>query len=324
MNQAWIRIKKLQGLGVLAGIFLLAVLFSPETARGNSTFLNVGNLTDMLRAIAPVAIMGLGMTFVILTGGIDLSVGSILALSAVLNSILLTEWHPGIPPQMHILLSVLLAIAAGGLVGMLNGALISRLRIQPFIITLASMIGIRGFNRWLTDNEKIGLGLGEDVAGIFGNVFSEKSVMIGTFIVIAAIFIIILERTVLGRYIRALGDNPVAARYAGLPIHRVRVAVYSLMGMLAGVAGVLHCARTTTGDPNAGIAFELDVIAVVVIGGTNLAGGKGSVWGTINGALIIGVLTNILGLNNVDSNMQLMLKAVIIVIAVALQRRKEE
>jgi len=305
---------------VLAGIFFLAIFVSPTTSQGDSVFLSVGNLTDMLRAISPIAIMALGMTFVILTAGIDLSVGSTLALCAVVTSMLLVQWTPDIAPALQITIAILTTILVGGVFGLLNGVLIARLRIQPFIITLAAMIGIRGLNRWLTNNEKIGLGVGDDVAGIFGDLFSEKIIIIGVFLLLALVFHLLLERTVFGRYVRALGGNALAARYAGLPIQRVQIAVYTLMGMLAGVAGVLHCARTTTGDPNAGIAAELDVIAVVVIGGTNLAGGKGTISGTLIGTLIIGILTNTLGLNNVDSNTQLMLKAGIIILAVALQR----
>ncbi len=125
-----------------------------------------------------------------------------------------------------------------------------------------------------------------------------------------------------GRYVRALGDNPTASLYAGLPIKRVQLAVYAITGLLAGLAGVLTAARTTTGNPNDGIAAELDVIAVVVMGGTSLAGGRGSIAGTVIGALIICILANILGLRNVDANTQLMLKAGIIVLAVVLQQRR--
>lgn len=307
---------------VLMGIFLVAVLISPRTTRGEIIFLGLGNLTDMLRAITPIAIMALSMTFVILTAGIDLSVGSMLALSGVVTGTLLVEWDASLLPSVQIGIAIISAVVACGLVGMLNGVLIASLGIQPFIVTLAAMIGVRGFALWFSNNERIGLGVGSDVAGTFGDIFSGKLLMIGTFLVLAAVFAAVLRRTVFGRYVRAVGDNALAARYAGLPLRRVQIAVYTMSGLLAGIAGVLLCARTTTGDPNAGITSELDAIAVVVIGGTSLAGGKGSIIGTINGALIIGILTNILGLRNVDFNMQLMLKALIIIVAVALQRKK--
>ena len=146
--------------------------------------------------------------------------------------------------------------------------------------------------------------------------------MIGLFAVLAVLFALLLSGTVFGRYVRALGDNPKASVYAGLPIKRVQIAVYTLTGLLAGLAGVLTCARTTTGNPNDGIAAELDVIAVVVIGGTSLAGGRGSIVGTVIGALIIAILVNILGLRNVGANEQLMLKAIIIVLAVVVQHQR--
>jgi len=314
--------RRWRGPLVLAGIFVLAIVVSPRTFDGEIIFLGAGNLTDMLRAITPVGIMALAMTYVILTAGIDLSVGSVMALAGVVAGLLLVNWKPGLHPGVQVAIAIAAAIGAGGLVGTLNGALIATLGIQPFIITLAAMIGVRGLGLWLSNNERIGLGVGQDVAGGFGDLYSGKVLMIGTFLVLAALFAVLLNRTVFGRYVRAVGDNPLAARYAGLPVRRVQLAVYTLSGLMAGVAGVLLCARTTTGDPNAGIASELDAIAVVVIGGTSLAGGKGGIAGTLTGALIVGVLTNILGLRNVDFNAQLMLKAVIILVAVALQRRR--
>lgn len=316
--------KRHRDLLVLAGMFILALAVSPRATDGEIIFLTAGNITDMLRSMAPTAIMALAMTFVILAAGIDLSVGSIMALSGVVTASLLTRWHPEVHPSIQIAVAILAAMSSGMIVGLINGTLIAFLQIQPFIITLATMIGVRGFTLWLSNNERIGLGVGDDVAGFFGNVFAAKQLMIGVFAVLAAIFAMVLQKTVFGRYVRAIGDNVVAARYAGLPTNRVLLAVYAISGLMAGVAGLLLCARTTTGDPNAGIASELDTIAVVVIGGTSLSGGKGTIAGTVVGAFIIGILTNILGLNNVDFNVQLLVKALIIVFAVALQRRKTE
>jgi len=306
----------------VATLFLGAVLASPRAFDGSIIFLSPGNLTDALRALVPVAIVALAMTLVIVTGGIDLSVGSTLALTGVLASRLLTEWHSelGIPLQMF--LSITISAFAGLLVGAINGGAIAWLRIQPFIVTLASMIGIRGLALWTADNERIGLGVGQDLAGQFGELLARKGVMVGTWLVLTMAFLLLLNRTVFGRQLRALGDNPAAAHLAGLPVKSILVAVYGLSGLLAGVAGVLLAARTTTGDPNAGVAFELDAIAVVVIGGTSLAGGRGGIFGTFCGALIIGMITNILGLRNVGSNAQLMLKALIILVSVAAQKSR--
>lgn len=308
---------------VLIVILLIAAAVSPRTGRGELIFLTWGNLTDALRAVTPVGVIALAMTFVILSAGIDLSVGSVVALSGVVAGRVLVEWHPaGVSTDLQVALAVGLAVVVCGVVGLVNGALTASLSIQPFVITLASMIGVRGFALWLANNERIGLGVGTDAPGRFGALLSQKGVMLGVLGVLALIFLVVLNRTVFGRYVRATGDNATAARLAGLPVKRVQLAVYALSGLMAGVAGVLLAARTTTGDPNAGIAMELDAIAVVVIGGASLAGGRGGILGTLNGALIVGIVTNILGLRNVDFNLQLVLKAGIIVLAVALQRRK--
>jgi ribose transport system permease protein len=138
---------------------------------------------------------------------------------------------------------------------------------------------------------------------------------------LAIIFGLLLSRTVFGRHVRAIGDNERAARYAGLPIRRVKIIVYSLSGLLSGVAGVLYAAENHQGNPNSGVAYELDAIAAVVIGGTRLSGGRGSIAGTVIGTLLVGVLTNMLRLNNVDSNVEMMVKAVIIILAVAVQKQ---
>lgn len=301
-------------------IFLGAIFASPRAFDGSIIFLSAGNLTDALRALVPVAIVALAMTLVILTGGIDLSVGSTLALSGVLTARLLTEWQPHWGFAVHATAAMTTGILLAALVGVVNGSVIAWLRIQPFIVTLASMIGVRGLALWIANNERIGLGVSRDIAGQFGEFFARKDVMVGSWCALSMAVLLVLNRTVFGRQLRALGDNPAAAHLAGLPVNRILIGVYALSGLFAGISGVLLAARTTTGDPNAGVAFELDAIAVVVIGGTSLAGGRGGIYGTFCGALIIGMVTNILGLRNVGSNAQLMLKALIILISVAVQR----
>ena len=313
-----------QGLLVLIVIFILAVIFSPVSRKGNLIFLMPGNLTDLLRSMAPVAVMGLAMTLVIITGGIDLSIGSTVALTGVIVAMLLKWWTPGLSIPMHIAVALLLTLMAGALVGFVQGIIIANFGIQPFIVTLAGMIGLRGLSRWIVNNERVGLGLGDDVCGRFGEWFSSKEFMLGSFLVAAILFGILLHKTVFGRYVRAVGGNTQASRYAGLPIKRIQIAVYTLMGMMAGFAGILLAARTTTGDPNTGIGMELDVISVAAIGGTSLAGGIGTIPGTVIGAMIVGILTNILGLNNVDFNIQRVIMAVIILLAVASQQKRRK
>jgi ribose transport system permease protein len=293
----------------LALVFLLAILLTPARI-----FLDPGNLTDILRQVSVTGIIALAMTYVILTAGIDLSVGSTLALATSVVAMSLTR------PNGNISTSILMALAASAAVGAVNGTCVALLKVQPFVVTLATMIGIRGLAKWLTGNANIDIGFGADIAARFAESFRTKPVVIGTWVVLAIILGFVLQRTVFGRHVRAVGDNETAALYAGLPIRSVKIWVYTLAGLLSGIAGVLYAAENHQGNPNAGVAYELDAIAAVVIGGTRLAGGSGSIGGTILGTLTIGVLTNMLRLNNVDSNVEMMLKAVIIVLAVTISR----
>ena len=310
-------LRKAESLAALLGIVILAIAISPVAADGSRIFLQAGNLTDILRQISLIGIISVAMTFVILTGGIDLSVGSTLALSTTLAATALARQGHGIPA------AIALALAASAAVGALNGVVIATLRIQPFIVTLATMIGVRGLAKWLSNNENIDIGFGHDLAARFAEVFRAKSVVIGSYLAISAAFLALLARTVFGRHVRAIGDNEKAAEYAGLPIRAIKIWVYSLCGLLSGFAGVLYAAENHQGNPNAGVAYELDAIAAVVIGGTRLSGGKGSIAGTIVGTLFMGILTNMLRLKNVDSNVEMMIKAVIIVLAVAGQRGRK-
>lgn len=307
----------------LLGIVAIAGITSPATFSGANIFLELGNLTDVLRQISLIGIIALSMTFVILTAGIDLSVGSLLAFSTCVTAMFLTRYWGGTSVRMHLSLAITAAIVLTTLLGTLNGLIIAKLRVQPFIVTLASMIGVRGLAKWGTSNENIDLGFGTDAASRFAAIFRMKSVVISSYWVLAAVFGIVLTRTVFGRYVRAVGDNEKAAVYAGLPIQQVKIWVYALSGLLSGYAGVLYAATNHQGNPNAGNAYELDAIAAVVIGGTRLSGGRGSIMGTVLGTLIMGVLTNMLRLNNVDSNSEMMIKAVIIVLAVAIQRERK-
>jgi ribose transport system permease protein len=314
-------LRRLQSATGLIGLIILAAIISPRANDGSVVFFQVGNITDIIRQVSEIGIIALGMTYVILSGGIDLSVGSTLALSASITAMLLMRWSPGFGFAEHIVLAVAAALGASAAIGFVTGLVISRLNIQPFVVTLATMIGVRGFARWLTSNTNIDFGFGQDVSAVFSNVGSHKPVVIGTLAVLALIFAFVLGRTVFGRYVRAIGDNEKAAAYAGVPIARVKVWVYTLCGLLAGLAGVIHAAQCHQGNPNDGVAYELEAIAAVVIGGTSLSGGKGSIGGTILGTLIMGILTNILRLKMVDTNVEFMIKAVIIVLAVWAQSR---
>lgn len=301
-------------------LFIIAAITSPVARRtGQNIFLSGENLTDIMRQVSEKGIIAVGMTFVILTGGIDLSVGSVLALSATFAANMLTNWHPGIAWGSEIALVIFMTLVICTGFGALQGTLIAKLKVQPFIITLAGMIGIRGFARFLTTNVNIDIGFGEDITALFARAIKDKTIVISSFFILAVIFGIILSRTVFGLQVKSVGDNPVAARYAGLPVSKTLIFTYAISGLLVGIAGIIHAAQVNQGNPNDGVSYELDAIASVVIGGTNMSGGKGSIFGTIIGAFILGILTNIFRLNGVDSNVEMMCKSVIIVIAVWLQ-----
>ncbi|HEX4083593.1 MAG TPA: ABC transporter permease [Chthoniobacteraceae bacterium] len=304
------------GIGLLL-VFILAVLFSPHARDGSIIFLNLGNLSDVLRQQAEIGIIALAMTLVIISGGIDLSVGSIVAFSASLLAMLLVRWNGAGPSREAIAMAA--AIGACALIGMVNGVIVARLRIQPFIVTLSAMIAIRGLARWMTNNNNIDFGFGQDLSARFAALFSDKLLVILLWAILSVIFYLLLEYTLFGRYLRAVGENEKAARFTGLPIARVKLAAYILSGLAAGLAGVLHAARSHQGNPNDGVAYELDAIAAVVIGGTPLSGGQGSIAGTVVGTLIMGILTNLLRLRLIDANLELMIKAVIIIAAVWMQ-----
>jgi ABC-type sugar transport system ATPase subunit/ribose/xylose/arabinose/galactoside ABC-type transport system permease subunit len=307
------------GFGLLL-VLLLAVVTSPVRG-GQLVFLDVGNLTDILRQVAEKGILAVGMTAVVIAGGIDLSVGSVLAFAATMSAWLWMREGVSLP------VSALLVVAAGALRGALNGGVIARWRLPAFIATLATMSAARGAARLLSDGAAIPLGFGpggapaavRSVAAPLVNHVPAPALIFG----LAALAMhCYLARTRSGRYVYAIGDNEAAARLAGVRVAWHKASVYVICGALAAVAGLVHSAQLEQGNPNDGIAYELDAIAAVVIGGTALSGGTGTVGGTIIGVLMIGIINNSMGLNNVDANLQLILKGVIIVAAVWLQRRR--
>lgn len=302
-------------------VFILGIVLSPRSSDGTVIFLTAGNLSDVLLQQAEIGLIALAMTFVIIGAGIDLSVGSVLAGSASLAAMLLVRWTPELPMWLHLTLAIVGALGLGATVGALNGLVITRLGVQAFVMTLATMIGVRGATRWMTQNTNIDFGFGAGASSQFAALLSEKSLVISLWVVLAVIAHLALTRTIYGRYLRAIGENERAAAYTGLPIRGVRLAAYTACGAMSALAGLIHAARTHQGNPNDGVAYELDAIAAVVIGGTALAGGRGTIIGTVTGTIILGLLTNTLRLRMIDSNVELMIKAVIIIAAVWLQRR---
>ena len=304
----------------LAAVVALAVLFSPNRS-GRLVFLDAGNLTDILRQVAEKGILAAGMTPVIISGGIDLSVGSLLALSATVSALLLMHGGLGVGATIAIV------VGLGGVVGLLNGAIVAAGRIQPFIVTLAMMSAARGVARYLSGGAAIPLAFGAggapDAFRAFGGQIAPlvpaPAVL---FLASVAGIYVLLSHSRSGRYVYAIGDNEAAARVSGVRVGWHKTLVYVVCGGLAALAGLVHCAQLEQGNPNDGVAYELDAIAAVVIGGASLSGGVGTVGGTLVGTLIIGVINNSMGLNNIDANLQLILKGAIILGAVWLQRRQ--
>jgi ribose transport system permease protein len=301
----------------LFAVFALACVFSP-VRRGELIFLDAGNLTDILRQISEKGILAVGMTFVILAGAIDLSVGSVLAFAATLSSVMLMRGGYGTPE------TVVGVLAAGLLIGAVNAAIITKGRIQSFVVTLAMMSAARGLARLVSGGSGVEIGYGEAGAPESFSLVGGKFVLpVPALIFLATVAVawIVLNKTRFGRYVYAVGSNETASRLSGVGVDRVKFGVFSICGLLAALAGIIHCAQLEQGNPNDGVAYELDAIAAVVIGGTSLSGGTGTVVGTLVGTLIIGIINNILGLNNIDANLQLIFKGVIIIGAVLLQRR---
>ncbi len=301
------------------GIFFLCILVSPVSSKGNLIFLKFDNLTNVLRQVSEIGVISVGMTLVILTGGIDLSVGSILALTATTTAFGIMDW------QLGFLLTLLLGLFAGSAAGFVNGALTSWGKIQSFIATLAMMTAARGFALFISNNNSRNIGFGANAAPesfrIFTSSYLGIPIPVFIFIAVTIIFLVILRRMRLGRHIYAIGSNPEAALLAGVRVNWIRTGAFIFCGLLSGLAGIIHAAQLQQGNPNDGVGFELDAIAAVVIGGTSLMGGRGTLEGTFAGVLIIGLLSNILGLHGVEKDFQLMLKGAIIVAAVLLQER---
>jgi rhamnose transport system ATP-binding protein len=311
------RFGRVMGLGA---VVLLAIIFSPVRG-GRPVFLDVGNLTDILRQVAEKGILAAGMTPVIISGGIDLSVGSVLALSATLTASFFMGGGYGL------WITIPLVLAIGCAWGLVNGLVVARWRLQPFIATLATMSAARGVARYVSGGAAVPLGFGEGGApesfrGLAAPIVPFVPVPAVLFLVSVAAVAILMSRMRAGRYIHAIGDNEQAARLSGVNVRLHKTLVYVLCAGLAALAGIIHCAQLEQGNPNDGVGYELDAIAAVVIGGTSLAGGVGTVGGTLIGTLIIGIINNSMGLNNVDANLQLILKGVIILAAVWLQTRR--
>jgi ribose transport system permease protein len=291
-------------------------------------FMTTDNIWNVMRQISVNVCISVGMTLVILTGGIDLSVGSILAFSGAItagflkNGIELESLNTFVGFTLFGGLTA--GIVAGCILGYFNGFVITKFKVPPFIATLAMLTMARGMTMLYTRGFPI-TGLGDSFAFIGTGWFISipMPVWISAFIVVLAV--ILTNKTRIGRYIYAIGGNERASRLSGLNIRKIKIIVYTIAGALAAVGGIITTSRLDSAQPNAGISYELDSIAAVVIGGTSLSGGKGSIMGTVLGALIIGVLNNGLVLLNVSPFWQQVIKGLVILLAVIIDKlqRKE-
>ena len=298
----------LRSLGILPILFLICILFSML----NPNFLTAVNLINVFRQASINIVLAAGMTFVILTGGIDLSVGSILACTAVLSLM------SSIRPEMH-WATIVVPLAAGLVMGALNGVLIAYVKLPPFIVTLGSMTALRGAAYLFANGTTI---INNDLN--FAWIGNESLGPVPWLIVISFVIIllswVVLTKTTLGVRIYAVGGNEQAARLTGIKVGGVLVFVYAISGLLSGIGGVMTSSRLYSASGLLGNGYELDAIAAVVLGGTSFVGGIGSVAGTLIGALIIAFLNNGLTLMNISYFMQLVIKGLVIIIAVMIDK----
>lgn len=307
-------LKKIWSNKPLIGLIIFAVIVSVLNPR----FLTHANILNVLRQTSINSIIAIGMTLVILTGGIDLSVGSILAFCGAVMASLLNAGHNPI-------LALIVTLALGLVFGFFNGFLVSKMKLQAFIVTLVTMTFLRGATLVFTEGKPITV---DDGGLLFENIGGGYlfDIPIPIYIMIA-LFVAgyyLLMHTKFGRYTYAIGGNEEATKLSGINVDKVKMWVYGLCGMLSALAGVILTSRLYSAQPTAGSGYELDAIAAVVLGGTSLAGGVGRVTGTALGALIIGVLGNALNLLNVSSYYQMMIKAIVILIAVLIDRKSNK
>lgn len=305
-------VRRHAGLFVIYGLLLVMFIFA---ALYGERFLTSRNLINVLRQAVFLGTVALGQTLVILVGGIDLSVGSLVKLTVLVTAIVMD----GQPERTGLAVAVGLALGAG--VGLTHAFLVTRLRVAPFIATLGTYSILRGIALAIASKP-----VGQASPGMLAlydlRIGSIPLLVIG-FVLLLLLLWWILRRTVFGRYLYAVGGSEVAARLTGLPVDRVKVGVYVLCSLLASVTGLLYLSRMGLGDPNVADGLELQSITAVILGGTSLAGGSGSLWGTLGGVLLLGLTNNLLVAFNVNTYLQDLVEGLIIVGAVALYKQQK-
>mgnify|MGYP000709897222 CR=1 FL=1 len=298
-----------------AGIGLLVLVIVLSFA--SEYFLTVNNLLNVLRQVSIIGIVAYGMTFVILSGGIDLSVGSVLALSSAITAGVMSSTH-------SIALAILAGLVTGALLGTFTGVLVSKAKMPAFIVTLAMMSIGRGLTLIYTGGRPISEGFTDLFNYIGGGYVGPIPFPVILLLVLLGIGYLVLNNTPYGRYVYALGGNEDATRLSGINTDKIKMTVYTISGIMAAVSGIVLASRLGSAQPQAGLGYELDAIATVVLGGTSLAGGSGGIVGTLMGALIIGVLNNGMTLLGVSSFFQQVVKGLVILLAVYIDRRTRE
>ena len=299
---------------LIALIFLIVIV-----SFLNPNFFTVDNILNILRQTSVNAIIAVGMTLVILTAGIDLSVGSVLALCGAFAASM-------IGMEIPVMIAVPTALVAGAALGAISGVIIAKGKVQAFIATLVTMTLLRGVTMVYTDGRPISTGFTDtaDAFAWFGTGYAMGvPVPVWIMVVVFASVWYLLNHTRFGRYVYALGGNESATRLSGIDVDKVKIGVYAICGLLAAVAGIIVASRLSSAQPTAGMGYELDAIAAVVLGGTSLAGGRGRIMGTLIGALIIGFLNNALNLLDVSSYYQMIAKAVVILLAVLVDNKNK-
>ncbi|MGX2947507.1 ABC transporter permease [Frederiksenia canicola] len=317
----------LRKMAALAGLILLVIFFSVT----NEYFFTSNNIMTVGLQTSTIALIGIGATCVILTGGIDLSTGSVVALSGVAAAMIV---NAGVPVPLGMIFGILV----GGICGLINGVLVTRMKLPPFIATLGMMMVARGLALYVTNAAPVS-GMPESFAAL-GNgalfkmveegpnglpkvVFAGIPYPVIIMIFITVLFTFALTKLKVGRYIYAIGSNEEAARLSGIKTNLIKIYAYVASGLLSGLTGVILASRLVTAQPNGGVAYELDAIASAVVGGTSLMGGVGTIPGTLIGSFIIGVLRNGLNMNGVSSFVQMIVIGLVIIVAVSLDQLRQ-
>jgi ribose transport system permease protein len=303
-----------RNLGLVVALLLIFVV---GAVTAGESFTNIGNILVILRQASIFGVVSIGMTFVIISGGIDLSVGSVLGLASIVATLAVIQ---DVVDSSHWLVMVVVALAVGVGAGLINGLVIAYGKVVAFIATLAMLVAARGLAEILAERRTLIVESREFITAMNAD-FLGVDMLIWIFVLVAVGGWILLNRTTFGRRTVAIGGNREAARLAGINVRRHTVWLYALAGLTAGIGAVMLLGRATSGSSTHGTLLELDAIAAVVVGGTLLAGGRGTVTGTVFGVLIFATLTNVFVQNNLSSSVQAVAKGVIIVVAVLLQQR---